>query len=67
MSTDCVLGARHEEQIAALKAEAVRLAGVDQEQWQAINQIKNRLPTWATVVISLLTFLCGILASAAAR
>jgi len=29
------------------------------EQWTAINQLRNRLPTWATVVISLLTFLLG--------
>jgi len=41
------------------------LAGVKQlqkendEQWTAINQLRNRLPVWATIVISLLTFLLG--------
>ena len=29
------------------------------EQWTAINQLRNRLPGWATLVISLLTFLLG--------
>ena len=29
------------------------------EQWTAINQLRNRLPAWATIVISLLTFLLG--------
>ena len=30
------------------------------EQWTAINLLRNRLPLWATIVISLLTFLLGI-------
>lgn len=29
------------------------------EQWKAINELRNRLPAWATIVISLLTFLLG--------
>lgn len=29
------------------------------DQWTAINQLRNRLPGWATIVISLLTFLLG--------
>ena len=33
------------------------------EQWTAINQLRNRLPTWATFVISLLTFLLGATAT----
>jgi len=36
------------------------------EQWTAINQLRNRLPTWATFVISLLTFLLGTTATYAA-
>ena len=31
----------------------------DEDQWTAINNLRNRLPTWATLVISLLTFLLG--------
>lgn len=40
----------------------VRLDRLDIEndkQWDAINQLRNRPPVWATVVISLLTFLLG--------
>lgn len=33
------------------------------EQWTAINQLRNRLPVWATIVISLLTFLLGATAT----
>jgi hypothetical protein len=32
----------------------------DKDQWEAIKKIQNRPPVWATVVISLLTFLLGI-------
>lgn len=33
------------------------------DQWTAINQLRNRLPAWATIVISLLTFLLGATAT----
>ena len=39
------------------------LKGVDGEQWTAINNLRNRLPTWATAIISLLSFLLGIAVS----
>jgi len=31
----------------------------DEKQWAAIEKIQNRLPVWATIVISGLTFMCG--------
>lgn len=31
----------------------------DKRQWDAIEKLQNRLPVWATVIISLLTFLLG--------
>ncbi len=31
----------------------------DRDQWGAINALRNRLPIWATAVISLLSFLAG--------
>jgi hypothetical protein len=31
----------------------------DSKQWVTIDQLRNRLPVWGTVVISLLTFLLG--------
>lgn len=53
---ECTVGAVHTTEIEALKVSDVK-------QWEAIDQIQNRLPVWATLVISLLTFLCGILGS----
>jgi hypothetical protein len=37
----------------------IRLEQSDSEQWETINQLRNRPPVWATAVISLLTFLLG--------
>lgn len=51
---DCTIGATHTAEIAALQRS-------DVDQWNAIKALQNRLPTWATLMISLLTFLCGIL------
>lgn len=31
----------------------------DKKQWEVIERIQNRLPAWATLAISLLTFLLG--------
>ena len=39
------------------------LEGDTKEQWTAINQLRNRLPVWATIVISLLTLLLGATAT----
>lgn len=63
----CVIGARHEEAIKALQEKAGELHGVDEQQWTAINTIRNRLPLWATTVISLLTFLAGFLTTLALK
>ena len=31
----------------------------DEKQWEAIEKLQNRLPVWATLFISFLTFLLG--------
>jgi hypothetical protein len=64
---DCVVGARHEAEIVALQEDNRRQDAVDKEQWDAINALRNRLPLWATLVISLLTGLLGFLATIAFR
>lgn len=53
---DCPLGAK-------LAAEITALQDSDSDQWRDIDRIKNRLPNWATLVISLLTTAVGILAT----
>ena len=40
--------------------EAIRaLRHSDNEQWEAIRKLQNRLPIWATTLISVLTFALG--------
>ena len=31
----------------------------DERQWEAIERLQNRLPVWATLVFSILTFAIG--------
>jgi hypothetical protein len=56
---DCTLGATHTAEIVALQKS-------DTEQWADIDRIKNRLPVWATFIISILMTLCGVLVTMAA-
>lgn len=48
-----------EERIGINEAEINRLNESDERQWLAIEKLQNRLPVWATTVISLLTFFIG--------
>ena len=41
-----------DERILKVEAET-------EKQWKVLDQLRNRLPVWATIVISLLTFLLG--------
>jgi len=43
----------------AVDVEIKNLKDSDNRQWEAIEELQKRLPVWATVVISLLTFLLG--------
>ena len=65
MNDQCPVGATNTANIKSLLEETKRLAAVDELQWQAINALRNRLPVWALLVISLLTGLLGILAGIA--
>ena len=48
-----------ENKYAAHAVEIKNLKDSDVRQWDAIEKLQNRLPVWATLVISLLTFLLG--------
>ena len=41
-----------ENRISKVEAET-------EKQWKVLDELRNRLPIWATIVISLLTFLLG--------
>jgi hypothetical protein len=58
---DCIVGAKHDVEIKNLQDRAAELHAVDQDQWTAINSIRNRLPTWATILIGVLMGLIGML------
>jgi NO-binding membrane sensor protein with MHYT domain len=47
------------ERIGVNEAEIKTLKDSDERQWLAIEKLQNRLPIWATTVISLLTFFVG--------
>ena len=44
---------------SGILADVKQLQKDTDDQWTAINLLRNRLPAWATIVISLLTFLLG--------
>ncbi len=48
-----------EERISVSETEITALKESDDKQWSAIEKLQNRLPIWATTVISLLTFFVG--------
>lgn len=50
----CVDVTRHGQQIKQLEKS-------DGDQWKMINQIRNRLPHWATMMIGVLMGLIGFL------
>jgi NO-binding membrane sensor protein with MHYT domain len=44
---------------SGLQTEIDHLKESDVRQWEAITELQKRLPVWATIIISLLTFLLG--------
>ena len=48
------------EAAVAGHAEAIKtLKESDERQWEAIEKLQNRLPVWATMLFSFLTFAIG--------
>lgn len=48
------------EAMVAGHSEAIKtLKDSDEKQWMAIEKLQNRLPLWATTLISILTFGIG--------
>ncbi len=44
---------------SGLLSDIEQIKASDAKQWLAIEKLQNRLPVWATAVISVLTFLLG--------
>jgi len=52
-----------EERIGVNEKAIETLEKSDDDQWDAINKLRNRLPNWATFVFAGLTFALGWMAS----
>lgn len=64
---DCTIGATHTADIASLQRLAEENREDHTRMWDAMDKLKNRLPLWATLVISILMAVLGILATMAAK
>ncbi len=53
-----------DERVGITETEIDNLQKSDNRQWEILEKLQNRLPVWATVVISLLTFLLGSITGA---
>jgi len=54
-----------EERIGVVESDVHTLKAETEKQWQAIDKLRNRLPHWATLLISLLTFALGVVSTLA--
>lgn len=48
-----------EAKVAGHAEAIITLKDSDEKQWKAIERLQNRLPLWATTLISILTFAIG--------
>lgn len=58
---DCTKGVELTQRVIGLEEDGEANRREREKIWIAIDKLQNRLPVWATAVISLLTFLCGVL------
>lgn len=63
MNGDCPVGASNKAKIEGLMSTCVALHETDKELWAAVNQIKNRLPLWATFLLTGLASIVTLLAT----
>lgn len=47
--------------IENLQKKCDELHEVNEDQWTAINNLRNRLPVWATVILMVMSGLVGVL------
>ena len=58
------MGKTDQERIGVNEEAINTLKESDKEQWEAINALRKRLPNWATILISVLTFFLGSVSGA---
>jgi hypothetical protein len=55
------------QQHSGFESRIESLETSDTKQWLAIERLQNRLPVWATLLISVLTFALGVATTAAIK
>lgn len=60
---DCIIGAECRTEINGLKTRNVELHAVDEQQWDVLNKLRDRLPVWGTLVFGTLTAIIAVLAT----
>jgi hypothetical protein len=61
MNGDCTTGVENRQRIIALEKDVGEVKGTNEQQWTAINSLRNRLPPWAVAVASAGAALVGVL------
>ena len=72
MNGECVVGARHDAELKELQNRTFELRQVDEQQWTAINEsreryeealrmVASRLPNWAVAAAGVGTLIIGVL------
>ncbi len=49
------------EKIGGIEKRCNELHEVNEDQWTAINNLRNRLPVWATVILMIMSGVVGVL------
>lgn len=53
--------------IKNLQKKCDELHEVNEDQWTAINNLRNRLPVWATVILMIMSGVVGVLGTMVVR
>ena len=58
---DCTVGVELKQRVIAEEGRSIQNERDHAKLWDDIDKLRNRLPIWATGVMSLLSFTCGVL------
>ena len=59
---DCIIGVQLRTKVEGLDEKTTDLHDVDEQQWEALNKLRDRPPVWAVWAMTALGTTCGVLA-----
>jgi len=59
---DCTVGVELRAKVEGLDQKTADLHDVDEQQWEALNKLRDRPPVWAVWAMTALGTTCGVLA-----